>query len=81
MYRSLASSWCRLVTGRVNGPEYISGKLISWAKQEGIELLYIQPDNPQQNAHIECYNRTVHYDWLSHHLFESIGEVQDFATW
>lgn len=63
-----------------NGPEYISGKLISWAKQSGIELLYIQPGNPQQNAYIERYNRTVRYDWLSHYLFESIGEVQDFAT-
>jgi len=22
----------------------------------------------------------VRYDWLSHHIFESIEEVQDFAT-
>lgn len=63
-----------------NGPEYISGKLINWAKQENIELRYIQPGNPQQNAYIERYNRTVRYDWLSHYLFESIGEVQEFAT-
>ncbi|MGP9680336.1 integrase core domain-containing protein, partial [Halomonas sp. AOP27-A1-41] len=35
---------------------------------------------PQQNAYIERYNRTVRYDWLSHYLFGSIAEVQDFAT-
>ena len=63
-----------------NGPEYISGKLIRWAKQNGIELLYIQPGKPQQNAYIERYNRIVRYDWLSHYLFDSIAEVQDFAT-
>lgn len=63
-----------------NGPEYISGKLTRWAKQNGIELLHIQPGKPQQNAYIERYNRTVRYDWLSHYLFDSIAEVQDFAT-
>ena len=28
----------------------------------------------------ERYNRTVRYDWLAHYLFESIDEVQNFAT-
>ena len=63
-----------------NGPEYISGMLKSWAEQQAIRLDYIQPGNPQQNAYIERYNRTVRYDWLSHYLFESIGEVQNYAT-
>ena len=63
-----------------NGPEYISGTLKNWAEQHAIRLDYIQPGNPQQNAYIERYNRTVRYDWLSHYLFESIGEVQDYAT-
>ena len=35
---------------------------------------------PRQNAYIERDNRTVRYDWLSHYLFESIGEVQDHVT-
>ena len=63
-----------------NGPEYISVKLADWSKKNQVELLFIQPGNPQQNAYIERYNRTVRYDWLSHYLFESIGEVQDYAT-
>lgn len=36
--------------------------------------------NPQQNAYIERFNRTVRYDWLSQYLFESIAEVQHHAT-
>ena len=63
-----------------NGPEYISGVLAAWAEEHGIELCFIQPGNPQQNAYVERYNRTVRYDWLSQYLFESIAEVQDHAT-
>ena len=63
-----------------NGPEYISGTFIAWAERRGIRLEHIQPGNPQQNAYIERYNRTVRYDWLNHYLFESIEEVQNFAT-
>ena len=63
-----------------NGPEYISRTLRNWAQQHDIRLDYIQPGKPQQNAYIERYNRTVRYDWLSHYLFESISEVQNYAT-
>jgi len=63
-----------------NGPEYISGKLISWAERMTIRIDYIQPGNPQQNAYIERYNRTVRYDWLNQYLFDSIEEVQRYAT-
>jgi putative transposase len=63
-----------------NGPEYISAGLATWAEQQSIRIEYIQPGKPQQNAYIERYNRTVRYDWLSQYLFDSIQEVQDFAT-
>lgn len=63
-----------------NGPEYISGALLAWAKRRSIRIEYIQPGKPQQNAYVERYNRTVRYDWLAHYLFDSIAEVQAFAT-
>ena len=63
-----------------NGPEYISHKLRDWAFKKKIDLNYIQPGNPQQNAYIERYNRTVRYEWLNQHIFDSIEEVQDCAT-
>lgn len=63
-----------------NGPEYVSQALQDWAKTRGIRLAFIQPGKPQQNAYIERFNRTVRYDWLAQHLFESIEEVQDAAT-
>lgn len=63
-----------------NGPECISGKLAEWACNNSIKLAFIQPGNPQQNAYVERYNRTVRYDWLGQHLFDSLTEVQDYAT-
>jgi putative transposase len=52
----------------------------TWAKRQDITLVFIQPGNPQKNAYIERYNRTVHYDWLTQYLFHSIEEAQDYAT-
>lgn len=63
-----------------NGPEYISNKILKWAKKRRIKLLHIQPGKPQQNAYVERFNRTVRYDWLAQYLFSSIEEVQDHAT-
>jgi putative transposase len=63
-----------------NGPEYISDVLATWAEKHGITLAFIQPGNPQQNAYIERYNRTVRYDWLEQYLWTEIYEVQDYAT-
>lgn len=63
-----------------NGPEYVSTALADWAEKHKIKLLFIQPGNPQQNAYVERYNRTVRYDWLNQHLFSTIEEVQDMAT-
>ena len=63
-----------------NGPEYISGKLREWAEHRNIQIRYIQPGKPQQNAYIERYNRTVRHEWLDQQIIESIEEAQDHAT-
>jgi len=63
-----------------NGPEYTSGTLVEWAEKRGIEIQYIQPGKPQQNAYIERYNRTVRHEWLDQTIFETIEEAQEQAT-
>lgn len=63
-----------------NGPEFISHEFTDWARKNGIRIEYIQPGNPQQNAYIERHNRTIRYSWVSKHLFETLDEVQDYAT-
>jgi putative transposase len=54
--------------------------LLAWAETRGIQIEHIQPGQPQQNAYVERYNRTVRYDWLVQYLFYSIDEVQETAT-
>jgi len=63
-----------------NGPEYISGTLMKWAEKQGVQLAFIQPGKPQQNAYIERYNRTVRGEWLGQYIFETIEEAQQHAT-
>ena len=63
-----------------NGPEYISGALQRWASGRGIYIAYIQPGNPQQNAYIERYNRTVRYEWMSQYVFDDLESAQKIAT-
>ena len=48
-----------------NGPENIRAAIQNWAAEWGIRLEYIQRGNPQQNAYVERFNRTVRYEWLS----------------
>ena len=62
------------------GPEYISGKLMEWAEKRGSAIQHMQPGQPQQNAYIERYNRTVWHEWLDQHIIETIEEAQDQAT-
>ena len=43
-------------------------------------MAYIQPGNPQQNAYIVRFNRTVWYDFLNQIIFNILGEMQEYAT-
>jgi putative transposase len=63
-----------------NDPEFISHEFTSWAKKHDILIEYIRPGNPQLNTYIGRANRTIRYSWLSKYLFETLNEVQDYAT-
>jgi putative transposase len=63
-----------------NGPEYAGHLLAAWAEKHNIALQFIQPGNPQQNAYVERFNRTVRYDLLNQYIFKNIEQVQDAAT-
>jgi transposase InsO family protein len=41
---------------------------MEWAEEQGVSILHIQPGQPQQNAYIERYNRTVRHEWLDQYI-------------
>ncbi len=63
-----------------NGPKYISQQLRDLAQTSAIELKYIQPGKPTQNAYIERFNRTVRQECLDLHLFDSVEQAQNLTT-
>ncbi len=62
-----------------NGPEFISKTFVRFCNEQGIELQYIQPGKPAQNAYIERLNRTFREDVLDAYLFQNIQEVNALA--
>lgn len=58
-----------------NGPEYRSHKLARWAKENAIELRFIQPGKPTQNSYIERFNGTYRTEVLNSFLFDSLQQV------
>jgi len=49
---------------------------MDWATKQGIVIEYIEPGNPQQDAYVEPFSKTVRYDWLNQELFDSLDQVK-----
>jgi len=62
-----------------NGPEFTSLIFADWCKENGIEIQYIQPGKPVQNALIERFNRTFRGEVLDAYIFEDLNQVRGIA--
>jgi putative transposase len=59
-----------------NGPEFIASALEVWANDHNVELLFIQPGKPTQNAFIESFNSRVRDELLMTNRFRTILEAR-----
>lgn len=59
-----------------NGPEFVSEKFDSWCKKNKIQLVFIQPGKPTQNAFVERFNGNIRRELLNAYVFRSLGEVR-----
>ena len=49
----------------------------NWTNDNKIELVFIQPGEPTQNAFIERFNGSLRRELLNAYVFRTIKEVQD----
>ena len=47
-----------------------------WAARNGVELRFIQPGKPVQNAYIESFNSRFRDECLSQHWFASLSHMR-----
>lgn len=59
-----------------NGSEFRSQAFDAWAADRGIELHFIQPGKPVQNAHIESFNGRLRDACLNAHWFLSLRDAR-----
>ncbi len=59
-----------------NAPELIGEPFVEWCDTHGVEIRYIQPGKPDQNAFIERFNRSYREEVLNAHIFETLDQVR-----
>lgn len=62
-----------------NGPEFRSSALQDWLRSHNIEILFIQPGRPMQNAYVERFNRSFREAVLDAYVFIDLNEVITIA--
>ena len=59
-----------------NGPERTSKALDAWAYRNQVELRFIQPGKPVQNAYVESFNGRFRDECLNEHWFLTLEEAR-----
>ena len=58
------------------GPEFAGRTLDAWAYRQGLELRFIRPGKPIENAYVESFNGKFRDECLNEHWFLSIADAQ-----
>jgi putative transposase len=59
-----------------NGPEFAGRALDTWAYARGVDLCFIRPGKPIENAYIESFNGKFRDECLNEHWFLSLADAQ-----
>lgn len=65
-----------------NGPEFIGKVLDAWAYRRGVQLQFIRPGKPVENAFIESFNGKFRDECLNEHWFTGLNDARfTIETW
>jgi putative transposase len=59
-----------------NGPEFSGRTLDTWADARGVQLRFIRPGKPIENAFVESFNGKFRDECLNEHWFASVAEAR-----
>ena len=59
-----------------NGPEFAGRALDAWAYAHGVELRFIRPGKPIENAYVESFNGKFRDECLNEHWFVSLADAK-----
>ena len=59
-----------------NGPEFDGQVLDKWAYRRGVQLSFIRPGKPNENAYIESFNGKFRDECLNEHWFLSLAHAR-----
>jgi len=59
-----------------NGPEFSGRALDTWAYAGGVQLRFIRPGKPIENAFVESFNGKFRDECLNEHWFASVAEAR-----
>jgi len=64
------------------GPEFTGKAMALWAATNGVELRFIEPGKPIQNAYVESFNGRFREECLSEYWFTSLAQAREIiAAW
>ncbi len=62
-----------------SGLEFLAEVYTDWCQAKGIEMRYIQPGKPDQNAYVKRFNCSYRQEVLDAYLFANLGEVRSIS--
>lgn len=76
-------SWTRGLPKEIvvdNGPEFTSKKMIKWACNNGVNLHFIEPGKPIQNALVESFNGRFRDECLNAYWFTTLNDAKEIIS-
>ncbi len=62
-----------------NGPENTAGAMLTWSINHNVDLHFIDPGKPVQNAWIESFNGRVRDEFFNVQMFRTLPQIREAA--